>query len=208
MQTQTEPQTEKPIKPLNDRQLKFCREYAADPNYDLGRAYMRAGYECKDHRNAGTAARILFARPEIKAEIQRIIDRTIVKTDIDAESVLRTLMEIANFDPLDLMRAAMQFGENMDFKILESLPLHVRRCITSFTWKAGTLSVKWTDRMQAIRLLAEHVGIVGIRDAQENDRVDEWLADQFRNLHERRRANKEEPLQVESQFRSVDENRE
>jgi phage terminase small subunit len=111
---------------LTLKQHKFCREYLVD---GCGKdAYLRAGYA----KTKGTKqnAYSLLTKPEIKAEIERLLNEMDIKAKITREYILEHLDSVAN-DPqanaADKLRALDLMGK----------------------WRA-----MWTERVQQVAVQA------------------------------------------------------
>lgn len=82
---------------LNDRQLKFAKEYCLDLNKT--QAAIRAGYSDKHARSYGS---LLYANPNIKAKIEELLQEQLMPKS----EILRRLESIADqTDPEDIKDA-------------------------------------------------------------------------------------------------------
>jgi predicted transposase YbfD/YdcC len=93
-------------------------------------------------------ARHLAARTHIRRQIQKQIDKVVEKIELDHEYVIRSLQELVDYDPEQLIRRNETSGE-MEQIPLEELPPEIRRCI-------GT---KPSDRRAAMADLAKIQGM-------------------------------------------------
>lgn len=82
------------MKPLEEKQKAFCREYLVDLN--ATQAAMRAGYSKKTARVQ--AARML-SKVSIQAEIKLLVEAAAKRTDITVDRVLTELARVAFGDP-------------------------------------------------------------------------------------------------------------
>lgn len=83
---------------LNDKQEMFCREYIKDLN--ATQAAIRAGYSAK---TAGSIANRLLAKVAVQTRINALKDQRIEEVKIDANYVLKRLVEIDELDIADLL---------------------------------------------------------------------------------------------------------
>jgi phage terminase small subunit len=78
--------------PLTARQQRFVQEYVLDLN--ATQAALRAGYSKKRARQEGSR---LLSRPEVQAALLDAQRTRAARLELEAESVLRRLMEEADF---------------------------------------------------------------------------------------------------------------
>lgn len=78
---------------LTDRQKLFVGEYLSDPKLNATQAAIRAGFS---EKKATQTAFRLMNLPQVKAHIQREMDKRAMRTSITADDVLRDLREIAD----------------------------------------------------------------------------------------------------------------
>lgn len=82
---------------LNDKQEMFCREYLVDLN--ATQAAIRAGYS---EKTANRIAAQLLSKLDIEKRIQELMNRRSERLDIDADYVLKRLVDIDQMDVLDI----------------------------------------------------------------------------------------------------------
>lgn len=75
--------------PLTDKQAKFCAEYLVDLN--ATQAAIRAGYSAK---TANVQAVEIMAKPHVQERIQSMMTKRAERTEITADYVLRTIVEV------------------------------------------------------------------------------------------------------------------
>lgn len=84
---------------LSHQRIRFCNEYVVDLNATA--AAVRAGYS---ESRAATTAYDLMQHPEVKAEIEDLLDARLARTRLTADRVLRELARLAFFDSRKLFR--------------------------------------------------------------------------------------------------------
>lgn len=149
-------------RPLTERALRFCDEYLVD--LDGAAAARRAGYAPK---SAATAAWKLMREPLVQAEIAARQARRITRTEINADKTIRELAHLGFSDIGDL------FDAEGKLKPLASMPEAARRSIASIevdelfegngverTCVGLTRKVKLWDKPAALRLIAQHLGML------------------------------------------------
>lgn len=122
-------------KKLTPKQERFCLEYLKDLN--ATQAYIRAGYKVKESVASVNASRLL-ANAKISARVEQLKAERSEKTRIDAEWVLKNLIQVANmamkaepvmqYDPQlqDMVETGeYQFDSSGANKALELIGKHV-----------------------------------------------------------------------------------
>lgn len=84
---------------LNDKQEMFCREYLIDLN--ATQAAIRAGYS---EKTANRTASENLSKPDIQLRISELLKKRSDRLQIDADYVLKRLVEIDQIDVLDILR--------------------------------------------------------------------------------------------------------
>lgn len=84
---------------LNDKQEMFCREYPIDLN--ATQAAIRAGYS---EKTANRTASENLSKPDIQLRISELLKKRSDRLQIDADYVLKRLVEIDQMDVLDILR--------------------------------------------------------------------------------------------------------
>lgn len=155
---------------LNERQLRFCHEYIAEPI--AAQAYLRV------FGGAYSTARVegpkLLANPAIAAEIESARDAWAKRCRLSFQRTLRTLAAIAFADPADLYESDDQNGGLPKPRPWNEIPPGARKNIKSVKFKRRKLSAKgdpdclWeieeleykvADKEWAIGKLCEYLGI-------------------------------------------------
>lgn len=146
---------------LNQRQELFCREYIKDLNGT--QAAIRAGYSPK---TADRMAYELLKKPEIQAFVLQSKAERVEEVKIDANYVLKRLIEIDQMDVLDIM------NDDMSFRPLHEWPKVWRQYLSGVDISemfdgrgderamVGILKkIKWPDKVKNLELLGKHIGV-------------------------------------------------
>lgn len=152
---------------LTDKQEMFCREYLIDLN--ATQAAIRAGYSknSANEQGAQNLAKLSIAQRiiELKAERNE-------RVEIDADYVLRRLVEIDQMDVLDILLA------NGELKPIKHWPKVWRTTLSGMdvTEMAGDAAgllkkIKWPDKVKNLELLGKHVTVQAFKDNVKNELV-------------------------------------
>ena len=141
---------------LNQRQELFCREYIKDLNGT--QAAIRAGYSPK---TADRMAYELLKKPEIQAFVLQSKAERVEEVKIDANYVLKRLIEIDEMDVADIL------DDGGDFLPIRSWPKVWRTTlsgldiaiINSGDTEAIIKKIKWPDKVKNLELLGKHIGV-------------------------------------------------
>lgn len=101
---------------LTDKQQMFCREYLIDLN--ATQAAIRAGYSARTANEQGAR---LLANVSVQLRISELKTQRNDRINIDADYVLKRLMEIDQMDVLDIM------ADDMSIKPVSQWPASWRR---------------------------------------------------------------------------------
>jgi phage terminase small subunit len=150
-------------KGLTPKQERFVEEYLIDLN--ATQAAIRAGYSAKTAREI---AKENLTKPPIQEEIRKRRKEQMKRTQLTADKVLRELASVA----FSTMRA---FGDwNADgFVVKDSKRLEFGndRCVKRFTQTrtatGGSMRFELHDKVAALKLLGEHLGLWGDVSEQE-----------------------------------------
>ncbi|MGD9423994.1 terminase small subunit [Pantoea sp. NSTU24] len=145
---------------LTDKQEMFCREYLIDLN--ATQAAIRAGYSEKtaNEQGAQNLAKLSIAQRiiELKAERNE-------RVEVNADYVLRRLVEIDEMDVLDILLA------NGELKPIKDWPKVWRTTLSGMdvTEMAGDAAgllkkIKWPDKVKNLELLGKHVTVQAFKD--------------------------------------------
>ena len=152
---------------LTDKQEMFCREYLIDLN--ATQAAIRAGYSEKtaNEQGAQNLAKLSIAQRiiELKAERNE-------RVEVNADYVLRRLVEIDEMDVLDILLA------NGELKPIKDWPKVWRTTLSGMdvTEMAGDAAgllkkIKWPDKVKNLELLGKHVTVQAFKDNVKNELV-------------------------------------
>lgn len=151
---------------LTNQQQRFVEEYLIDLN--ASDAAIRAGYK---HRQCGrrlmTVEKVLEAVQAAKAERSQ-------RTQVNADYVLKRLVEIDQMDCLDIL------NDDGSVKPVRDWPQIWRQFVSGFDVAelftgggedrelAGMLKkIKWPDKIKNLELIGKHVNVQAFRDKVE-----------------------------------------
>lgn len=169
---------------LTPKQAMFCKEYLIDLN-GAGAA-RRAGYSV---RTADQIAIDLLGKTLVKAEITRLMEERAKAVNMDAQALLRRLVDEANADVADL------YEEDGTFKPVHKWPPVWRRGLIAGieveklfegsgedrVQVGTTTKVKLSDRIKRLELIGKHVGVGAFKEKVEHTVADP-LADLLREI--------------------------
>ncbi|HHM5065897.1 TPA: terminase small subunit, partial [Pseudomonas aeruginosa] len=146
---------------LTAKQRRFVAEYLLDLN--ATQAAIRAGYS---KNRASEIGYQLLQKPGITSAIQAAMKERAERTQIDADYVLRRMIEIDQMDLLDIMTDAMEL------KPVSQWPRVWRQYLSGFDLAEmfegrgderemiGFLKkIKWPDKVKNLELLGRHFGM-------------------------------------------------
>ncbi|HEK3017733.1 terminase small subunit [Proteus sp. G2609] len=172
---------------LTDKQEMFCREYLIDLN--ATQAAIRAGYS---EKTANAQASRLLVNVNIQNRIQELKSNRNERVEVDADYVLKRLVEIDQMDVLDIL------NESGDLKPVRDWPKAWRTTLSGLdvmsisTGEEGTdtllKKIKWPDKVKNLELLGKHVKVQAFKEQIEQkveathnimpvpscDNVDDW----------------------------------
>ena len=151
---------------LTNQQQRFVEEYLIDLNASA--ASIRAGYK------KGSCGRRLMKNPNILAAIQIEIEERSQRTQVNADYVLKRLVEIDQMDCLDIL------NDDGSVKPVRDWPQIWRQFVSGFDVAelftgggedrelAGMLKkIKWPDKVKNLELIGKHVNVQAFRDKVE-----------------------------------------
>lgn len=153
--------------PLTERQIRFCREYAADPN--ATQAYQRAFGPVAYSTARSEGCRLITTNPNIRAEIKAAREEYKRRVRVNATRVLRGVSELAFADPADAFSDGKD-GGLPEPNPLGSIPPATRRAITSVKvkrrrrlvgeveWEVQEVEYKFSDKGAAFDKLCKKLG--------------------------------------------------
>ena len=151
---------------LTPKQQRFVEEYLIDLNGT--RAYIRAGYTVKDEDTAAVMSSRLLRNDKVQEAIAEAQAKREERTKIDADYVLKRLVEIDQMDVLDIM------DDNGNVRPIKDWPKTWRQYISnietiSLEDEAGWLKkIKWPDKVKNLELLGRHVSVGAFKDKVEH----------------------------------------
>jgi phage terminase small subunit len=157
------------IDTLTVREQRFIDAYIANPNAAL--AY-RTAYPGRSYRTGKTQGCLLLKRPNIRAEIQAGRAALSLRTQVGADSVIRTLMNIATFDIADVVHPTedcLRHPRHIPYdarKCIEYMRVRrVRQCTKSHGKNIKVLTTeeiieyKFADKVAALEKLTHYLGL-------------------------------------------------
>ncbi|MCF9034418.1 terminase small subunit [Acinetobacter nectaris] len=148
---------------LTPKQQRFVDEYLIDLN--ATKAAIRAGYSEKTAHSIGAENLI---KPEIQKAISDASQNRQQRTAIDADYVLRRLVEIDQMDVLDIM------DDKHSLLPLSEWPKVWRQYISnveSIELSDGdgfVKKIKWPDKVKNLELLGKHIAVGAFKDKVEH----------------------------------------
>lgn len=149
---------------LNERQSRFVNEYLIDLNGT--QAAIRAGYSA---RTANEQASRLLTNVSVQAQLQKRMKDREQRTEINADYVLKRLVEIDQLDVLDILDNAGNFKPIMEW------PKTWRQTLSGVDLQEIMLGdvetvirkIKWPDKLRNLELLGKHVAVSAFREQVE-----------------------------------------
>lgn len=150
---------------LTDKQEMFCREYLVDLN--ATKAAIRAGYK---EKSANRTASINMSKVDIQNRISELKHERNSRLEINADYVLRRLVEIDQMDVLDILT------HDGGLKMVHEWPkvwrttlsgLDVLTTVTNFdetTVENILKKIKWPDKVKNLELLGKHISVQAFRE--------------------------------------------
>lgn len=158
-------------KPLTEQMVRYCEERIKNPDDQTGCA-IAAGYSAA---TAAQAASRLEADPRIQDRIAHLRQARSRRTKIDADYVLKRLVEIDQMDVLDILtdegglKPVSQWPKvwrtslsAMDINRIRMAGSDGQEDIESTMQK-----VKWPDKVKNLELIGKHVGVSAFKEVQE-----------------------------------------
>jgi phage terminase small subunit len=146
---------------LTPRQQRFVDEYLIDLN--ATQAAIRAGYSAKTAHSQGER---LLRHVEVSAAIAAAKKARAERAEVDADYVLKRMIEIDQMDVLDIM------DDDMAIKPVSEWPKVWRQYLSGFDLAEmfdgrgeqremiGILKkIKWPDKVKNLELLGRHFGM-------------------------------------------------
>lgn len=150
---------------LTDKQEMFCQEYLIDLN--ASQAAIRAGYSAKTANRIGSEN---LSKPDIAKRIIELKSARNERVEINADYVLRRLVEIDEMDVLDILK------DDCGLKQVHEWPkvwrttlsgLDILTTVTNFdetTIENILKKIKWPDKVKNLELLGKHISVQAFRE--------------------------------------------
>ncbi|ENV46040.1 hypothetical protein P255_01434 [Acinetobacter brisouii CIP 110357] len=151
---------------LTAKQQRFVDEYLIDLN--ATQAAIRAGYSAKTANEIGAEN---LAKPSIAKAIQEALKERKERVQIDADYVLKRLVEIDQMDVLDIM------DDNYCLKPISEWPKIWRQYISNIenleefegfgderTQSGWLKKIKWPDKVKNLELLGKHIAVGAFKE--------------------------------------------
>ena len=148
---------------LTPKQQRFVEEYLIDLN--ATQAAIRAGYSEKTANEIGAEN---LAKPSIAKAIQDALKERSERVQIDADYVLKRLVEIDQMDVLDIME------DDGNVKPLRDWPKIWRQYISNIETismddgEGWLKKIKWPDKVKNLELLGKHISVGAFKDKVEH----------------------------------------
>ena len=139
---------------LTPKQQRFVEEYLIDLN--ATQAAIRAGYS---EKTAGQIGEQNLKKLEIQKAIQEALQGRKERVQIDADYVLKRLVEIDQMDVLDIM------DDHGNVKPIKDWPKVWRQYISNIETismddgEGWLQKIKWPDKVKNLELLGKHLGM-------------------------------------------------
>lgn len=155
---------------LNDKQEMFCREYLIDLN--ATQAAIRAGYSDKTARKIGSEN---LTKPDIAQRIIDLKSSRNERVEVNADYVLRRLVEIDEMDVLDILK------DDGGLKMVHEWPkvwrttlsgLDILTTVTNFdetTMENILKKIKWPDKVKNLELLGKHISVMAFKEQASHE---------------------------------------
>lgn len=168
-------------KPLNEQMVRYCEEYVKNPD-DQTACAIAAGYSPSTAVNQASR---LMADPRIKERIAHLRQARSRRTKIDADYVLKRLVEIDQMDVLDILTDDGGMKPISDWPKVWRTSLSAMDIATIKTTQASLQKdngdadlsvedvehilkkVKWPDKVKNLELIGKHVGVSAFKEVQE-----------------------------------------
>ena len=150
---------------LTDKQEMFCREYLVDLN--ATQAAIRAGYSDK---TANRIAAQLLSKLDIGKRIQELKSERGERLEVDADYVLKRLVEIDQMDVADILLSNGEMKPIKDWPKVWRITLSGIDVTEMAGDAAGLLKkIKWPDKVKNLELLGKHISVQAFREQVKNE---------------------------------------
>jgi phage terminase small subunit len=158
---------------LTEKELRFCREYACDPN--ATQAYLKAYGPQVSYGAAREAASVLLTKPNVKAEVDAARREYLRRVGLDATRILRGMTAAAFADMDDCFEPDPANGGLPKPRPWAEIPVATRRAMQGVKlkrrrllargkgeatdWEVEELEYKFPDKGAAFDKLFRHLGM-------------------------------------------------
>ena len=148
---------------LTPKQQRFVEEYLIDLN--ATQAAIRAGYSPRTANEQGAQNLAKLSISEAIAEAQAKREE---RTQIDADYVLKRLVEIDQMDVLDIMDDQMKIRPVNEWpKVWRQYVVNLENLELS-DGEGCFKKIKWPDKVKNLELLGKHVSVGAFKDKIEH----------------------------------------
>lgn len=174
----------------NDQHELFCQEYLKDLNST--QSAVRAGFSAVSAKQYGSK---VFNRPEVQERIEFLFSARTKRVEINADYVLKRLVEIDQMDVLDIM------DDEYNFRPIGEWPLIWRQFVSNIenieefdgfgedrTQSGWLKKIKWPDKVKNLELIGKHVAVGAFKGKIEHD-----VSDPLKELLQRASGNALKP---------------
>lgn len=146
----------------NERHEAFCHELLASEKFSITEAGNKTGF--KNRQNAWE----VYQREDVRDRIAYLKAEREERTKIDADYVLKRLVEIDQMDVLDIM------DENLNMKPLKEWPKIWRQYINNVEsielsdGEGWLKKIKWPDKVKNLELLGKHISVSAFKESVEH----------------------------------------
>lgn len=158
-------------KPLTEQMVRYCEERLKNPD-DQTACAIAAGYSAA---TAAQAASRLEADPRVQERIAHLRQARSRRTKIDADYVLKRLVEIDQMDVLDILT------DEGGLKPISQWPKVWRTSLSALDINRIRMAgkdgeddiesvlqkVKWPDKVKNLELIGKHVNVSAFKEVQE-----------------------------------------
>lgn len=156
---------------LTDKQRRFIHEFKANPFDGVTGAASRAGYSSP----AASASR-LIRNPIIKRALSAFLVRQEERLEKTSDELVERMWQTEQFDPYSIFKD--DGNGNITLRQLEDMDPKARQQITSIRVKERRrptddgeevntdIEIKWLDKMENRKLLANHYGITNDKKSE------------------------------------------
>ena len=148
---------------LTPKQQRFVEEYLIDLN--ATQAAIRAGYS---ERTADSIGLQLLRKTQVAKAIQDAQSTRSERVQIDADYVLKRLVEIDQMDVLDIMDDQMKIRPVSEWpKVWRQYVINLENLELS-DGEGCFKKIKWPDKVKNLELIGKHVSVGAFKDKIEH----------------------------------------